>query len=179
MKYKDSGFTLIELVVVIVILGILSVTAAPKFINISSDARASTVEALAGTINSGAQMVYAKALVDGVSNERNYAYDIDNDSSTPPIYMHSGYPGVMDNCKRFVNGFSSWLDIEINTKPECIENPGAEWYGYRDWNIFYFMPAEFDSIDAQCYVQYQEATGPKPDAEQLDYITITTETDGC
>ena len=39
---RSAGFTLIELVIVIVILGILAVTAAPKFLNLQSDARAST-----------------------------------------------------------------------------------------------------------------------------------------
>ncbi|MBM7073074.1 prepilin-type N-terminal cleavage/methylation domain-containing protein [Shewanella sp. 202IG2-18] len=40
---KQQGFTLIELVVVIIILGILAVTAAPKFINLQSDARKSAL----------------------------------------------------------------------------------------------------------------------------------------
>ena len=38
-KIKQQGFTLMELVVVIIILGNLAVTAAPKFINFQSDAR--------------------------------------------------------------------------------------------------------------------------------------------
>lgn len=62
---KQQGFTLIELVVVIVILGVLAVTAAPKFIDLTSDARASVVEAVKGSVNSAADMAHAKALVTG------------------------------------------------------------------------------------------------------------------
>ena len=47
---RQGGFTLIELVVVIVILGILAVTAAPKFLNLQSDARASSLQGLKGAM---------------------------------------------------------------------------------------------------------------------------------
>ncbi|MBL4822622.1 MAG: prepilin-type N-terminal cleavage/methylation domain-containing protein, partial [Colwellia sp.] len=58
---KQQGFTLIELVVVIVILGILAVTAAPKFIDLTSDAKGSVVQAVKASINSAADMAHAKA----------------------------------------------------------------------------------------------------------------------
>ncbi|ACJ27327.1 MSHA pilin protein MshA [Shewanella piezotolerans WP3] len=47
---KQNGFTLIELVVVIIILGILAVTAAPKFINLQGDARVSTLQGMKAAI---------------------------------------------------------------------------------------------------------------------------------
>lgn len=63
---KQTGFTLIELVVVIVILGILAVTAAPKFLNLQGDARVSTLKGLQAAIKSADAQVYAKAAIQGV-----------------------------------------------------------------------------------------------------------------
>ena len=65
VKANQQGFTLIELVVVIVILGILAVTAAPKFIDLTADAKGAVVEAVEGSMKSAADMAHAKALVAG------------------------------------------------------------------------------------------------------------------
>lgn len=62
---RQQGFTLIELVVVIIILGILAVTAAPKFINLQGDARASTLQGLKGAIQGANSLVYSKAALIG------------------------------------------------------------------------------------------------------------------
>ncbi len=51
---KQSGFTLIELVIVIIILGILAVTAAPKFLNLQDDANKAAAEGVAAAVKSGA-----------------------------------------------------------------------------------------------------------------------------
>ena len=56
MKAKVSGFTLIELVVVITILGILAAFAVPKFIALDSQARVATINGLAGTVKSAAAL---------------------------------------------------------------------------------------------------------------------------
>ena len=62
---KQQGFTLIELIIVIVILGILAVTAAPKFFDFSSDARKSTLAGLKGAIEGAVSIEYARSAVQG------------------------------------------------------------------------------------------------------------------
>jgi MSHA pilin protein MshA len=62
---KQSGFTLIELIIVIVILGILAVTAAPKFIDIQGDATASTLQGARSALQGGSQLIYAKSAIAG------------------------------------------------------------------------------------------------------------------
>lgn len=65
--HKNRGFTLIELVVVIVILGILAATAAPKFIDVTTDAKIATLTSLKGSMKSTIDMVKAKARIKGLS----------------------------------------------------------------------------------------------------------------
>lgn len=68
MQNKQGGFTLIELIMVIVILGILAATALPKFVNLGGDARASVIKALEGSMRSANSLVYAKAAAAGTQS---------------------------------------------------------------------------------------------------------------
>jgi prepilin-type N-terminal cleavage/methylation domain-containing protein len=64
MRHQQSGFTLIELIMVIVILGILAATAIPKFQNLSSDAQAAAVKGIAGALGAASAINLASRTVD-------------------------------------------------------------------------------------------------------------------
>ena len=81
---RSAGFTLIELVIVIVILGILAVTAAPKFLNLQGDARESTLKGMKAAMESSASIVYSKAVIKGL--ETSAASSVDG------ISIVYGYP---------------------------------------------------------------------------------------
>ncbi|WP_333609673.1 prepilin-type N-terminal cleavage/methylation domain-containing protein [Arsukibacterium sp.] len=99
---KGAGFTLIELIIVIVILGVLAVTAAPLFLNFSNDARAATLQGLKGAVDSSISLVFYKCQLDPVCDIRLPA---DNSNQTQVcakrscaageyINTHFGYPNA-------------------------------------------------------------------------------------
>lgn len=93
---RQSGFTLIELVVVIVILGILAATAAPKFMNLQSDARISALNGLKASVKSASAMIYSKAILAGkekdATGKKVCANGPEADDCTDKITIAYGYP---------------------------------------------------------------------------------------
>ena len=81
---RQSGFTLIELVVVITILGILAAFAVPKFIALDSQARIATIDGLAGSVRSAA------ALARGLSMAMGTPASVSMEGST--VNLVNNYP---------------------------------------------------------------------------------------
>ncbi|GAB3027331.1 prepilin-type N-terminal cleavage/methylation domain-containing protein [Bowmanella dokdonensis] len=106
---QQRGFTLIELIIVIVILGILAVTAAPKFIDIQSDATSSTLQGARAALQGGAQLVYAKSAIAGEQNNAAGAVaGSEVDIGGVSVETHRGYPDADSQDQAMLN---AWVDL--------------------------------------------------------------------
>lgn len=86
---NEQGFTLIELIVVIVILGILAAFAIPRFVDLQNDARSSVVQGVAGSLQAASAMVYGKSLVAGTAGTSSSSVNIGQGVTIATAY---GYP---------------------------------------------------------------------------------------
>ncbi|MEZ9658541.1 type II secretion system protein [Vibrio sp. 10N.261.52.F3] len=128
---RQGGFTLIELVVVIVILGILAVTAAPRFLNLQDDARESSLQGLAGAMQGAAGIVFGKAAIEG-DEASNVDVDVDG------IMTIFGYPTATSAGIGAATTIDGFVELDSDTTNNTIN------YG-------------FDNYSVQC-VRYTQAT---------------------
>ncbi len=138
---KQSGFTLIELVVVIIILSILAAVAIPKFIALQSDARVSALLGLKGALDSAASLTYSRAAID--------REEVGDTYGRPSDYYT-------------VNGINIIYGYPEATIADLIEAAGLstiDWDMVEGPNVVYINPAGGRTgINDTCKVIYREAT---------------------
>ncbi|PSV24377.1 MSHA biogenesis protein MshA [Photobacterium kishitanii] len=148
---RQNGFTLIELVVVIVILGILAVTAAPKFLNLQDDARASSLQGLKGAIDGAAGITYGKAAIQGKEAAKTDTVD--------DIAVVYGYPKATETgIGKAMTGFDDWTSMASSSAAT-----GTLVLTYKG------------NTDENCSVTYTEAKS----ASQAATTIINTTGAGC
>ncbi|WP_163134274.1 prepilin-type N-terminal cleavage/methylation domain-containing protein [Agarivorans sp. Alg241-V36] len=152
---KQSGFTLIELVIVIIILGILSVVAAPKFLNLQTDAKISTLEGAAAAVKTSAGLVYSQAAIDGLEQESRAEVE----TSLGIVETKEGYPEA--HGENFL-GMESLIDTDLEM--QYIAGSSRLYIGYVSGNE--------DVNDSGCFVTYTEAGGTFNPSESDYQVSI-------
>ncbi|MDO3384637.1 type II secretion system protein [Gilvimarinus sp. SDUM040013] len=138
-NYPQTGFTLIELIAVIVLLGILTAVAVPKFIDLKEAAIEMSMEDLVGAVKGAANMAYAKAIVEDVHQDAAATITVNG----LVIDIAYGYPtGTATGIDRMINQ-SGW-----QKRASVFAGAWVYWHGV----------IQEDAGAAQCYIRYRQPT---------------------
>lgn len=161
----QKGFTLIELIIVIVILGILSVVAAPKFIDFRTDGISAQLNALQGSLKAANTLIYSKSIFAGQEKQTSGSVSVNGQTINT----------TLGNITPLSANVMKALDGSYEVMANANDAITADWgmYDVPGGTTIYIVPKGYAAFDS-CNVLYN--VDPSFSSEPTFFSVTTT---GC